>query len=608
VLGRVAAAVVFMLTLTAGVLVPVATPAEAAVGPVTVSAGPASVVEGNVGTRRLIFTVTLSRVLGGPSSVRYATHAGTALPGIDFVSKSGQLSIPAHTTSATVAVLVNGNTAVDATRSFGLTLSDPVGVVLGRAEAIGTIVDDDPVSGIRVSIGSATAFAGNANTQLTFPVTLSNSAPTDVSVDYSTRSGSAREAVDFSHTAGRLTIPAGSRTTEVTVAVRRSGGTLGAPVEKFTVRLTNPSGAAIGRATGTGTIRRTGYGTTAAWSQAGRDAGLTANVVGEQQLSAANAAGLHQLWALTLPWGTERGLEPVSDGNAIYIVKVPNVVPDQIYGRLVALDLDDGHELWSVPANADHRENLAVSDGLVLTTSRCAPYICLQAYHTSDGSLAWKYQTTSEGFMAPPTVANGIVFAVDAFGLLELSLATGKAVSGIPESGDHQASYANGRVFHDYGAYDPVTRQRLWYAAYGYDRVTDGMTVYTTENMRVVARDAATGAERWAAATNCDDSPPALSAEAVVVQGCSKVRAWEPQTGASLWPAYTQAASSDLQPTIANGLVFVNDENGTLTLLNAATGGLVTAIDEHSNMPYGSVVVVNGKVISSGYQLRVYGL
>ncbi|HZQ66777.1 MAG TPA: Calx-beta domain-containing protein, partial [Gaiellaceae bacterium] len=87
----------------------------------------------------------------------------------------------------------------------------------------------------------------------TFPLTLSAPAPAGgATVDFATRAGSAAAVVDFKTKSGTATFAAGQ--TSANVGVRVVGDTTSEGNEQFYLDLTNPSGATLGRATGTGTI------------------------------------------------------------------------------------------------------------------------------------------------------------------------------------------------------------------------------------------------------------------------------------------------------------------------------------------------------------------
>jgi chitinase len=107
-----------------------------------------------------------------------------------------------------------------------------------------------------VSVGSASAREGSVwwwpNT-LRVPVTLSAPAPQGgITVRYATVDGTARHGSDFVARSGTLRFAKGQTTR--TIDVPLVGDRDVEPDETFAVKLTQPSGAALGAAEGTGTI------------------------------------------------------------------------------------------------------------------------------------------------------------------------------------------------------------------------------------------------------------------------------------------------------------------------------------------------------------------
>lgn len=100
-----------------------------------------------------------------------------------------------------------------------------------------------------VSIGNASVTEGGT---LAFPVTLSASSASAVTVQFATANGTASAGSDYTAVSGTLTIPAGQ--TGGTINVVTIDDTLVESSETLTVTLSAPSGATLGTATGTGTI------------------------------------------------------------------------------------------------------------------------------------------------------------------------------------------------------------------------------------------------------------------------------------------------------------------------------------------------------------------
>src|SRR5207244_8419843 len=113
--------------------------------------------------------------------------------------------------------------------------------------------DDDPTAGLKVSIGDASLVEGKRGTRaLRIPVTLSAASAGPVSVRFATASDTARSGLDYNGVSGTLTIAAGKTSGAVTVPIRVDQ--IAEFTESFTVKLTAPTGATIGRATGVGKI------------------------------------------------------------------------------------------------------------------------------------------------------------------------------------------------------------------------------------------------------------------------------------------------------------------------------------------------------------------
>jgi YD repeat-containing protein len=109
----------------------------------TLTIADASVTEGNSGTSNLTFTLTLSARSGRDVQVQYATANTSATAGVDYAAASGTLTIPAGASSATLAISVFGDGMYEPNEALVVNLSAPVNATLARAQATGTILNDD---------------------------------------------------------------------------------------------------------------------------------------------------------------------------------------------------------------------------------------------------------------------------------------------------------------------------------------------------------------------------------------------------------------------------------------------------------------------------------
>lgn len=110
----------------------------------TVTLNDVSVVEGNSGTLQANFGVTLSSPSGKLIQLTYSTADMSATAGSDYQGASNlNFKIAAGSSSASISLTVNGDTAVEPDETFALNLSNPVNATISGTSAIGTILDDD---------------------------------------------------------------------------------------------------------------------------------------------------------------------------------------------------------------------------------------------------------------------------------------------------------------------------------------------------------------------------------------------------------------------------------------------------------------------------------
>jgi len=113
----------------------------------------ASVVEGNTGsTTDASFAFTLSAATGRSVSVNYATAnisatGGTSCSnqGTDYETTSGTISFQPGNTTVTVVVKICGDTSGEGNETFRINLSSASNATVGGSQALGTIIDDDPL-------------------------------------------------------------------------------------------------------------------------------------------------------------------------------------------------------------------------------------------------------------------------------------------------------------------------------------------------------------------------------------------------------------------------------------------------------------------------------
>ncbi|MFZ5779479.1 MAG: Calx-beta domain-containing protein, partial [Pseudomonadota bacterium] len=223
--------------------------------------------EGNSSNTAFIFTVTRTGDTSGTSTANYVvagsgTNPATAADFAGGAFPSGAVSFAPGETSKTITVNVAGDTVVESSEGFSLTLFNPsVGTVIGTATATGTIVNDDaPVSStLAISANNASLSEGDGGaTAFTFTVTRTGDTSVASTASYAVTGSGASPATGADFTGG--TFPSGivsfaAGETSKTITVNVAGDSSVEADEGFTVTLSNPSaGTVIGTAAATSTI------------------------------------------------------------------------------------------------------------------------------------------------------------------------------------------------------------------------------------------------------------------------------------------------------------------------------------------------------------------
>src|SRR5262249_12996712 len=151
----------------------------------------------------------------------------------------------------TITFNVVGDTQVENSETFNVTLNHVTGAVLGTAVVDGTIVNDDGVSGTSLSLspGDITNSEGNSGlTSFVYTVTRSGDTSGSSSAAWTvTSSGSTpANAADFANgqfPSGTVSFSPGD--TNKTITVNVAGDTQVESNEGFALILSSPSGATI---------------------------------------------------------------------------------------------------------------------------------------------------------------------------------------------------------------------------------------------------------------------------------------------------------------------------------------------------------------------------
>ena len=171
-----------------------------------------TVLEGDTGDVNLAFVVGLSGEADGNEQFHVATSSNPPSdPATDYDALNQTVTFAPGATTATVNVVVHGDSTIEPDDLVTLTLSNPVNTSIDGAvmPAVGTIQNDDfPPT---VSIADASTAEGNAGTtSLTFTAQLSKASTATVTVDAATANGTATTVDnDYVAASGTLSFPPG---------------------------------------------------------------------------------------------------------------------------------------------------------------------------------------------------------------------------------------------------------------------------------------------------------------------------------------------------------------------------------------------------------------
>jgi hypothetical protein len=202
--------------------------------------------------------VTLRPGFGALRRIRLGTaqHARIVLPGQSQGTLGNQdVDLPPDTASYSFVLVADGTAGAGQTVT-SITLPLTVFDDCGAGHPWPTFVGGGASALVppTVSIGDARTAEGDASmSPMSFTVSLSGPSAGPVTVQYTTVDGTARAPDQYVAASGTLTIPPGE--TRKALAVQIVGDREAEGDQAFSVVLSNPAGAALGAATGIGTIQ-----------------------------------------------------------------------------------------------------------------------------------------------------------------------------------------------------------------------------------------------------------------------------------------------------------------------------------------------------------------
>jgi len=228
---------------------------------VGVSIADTSLNEGNTGITMANFSVSLSGPVAHPVVVDYATSDGTATAGVDYAATSGTLTFGAGEISKTISVPINGDTVFEPNETFFVTLSNANNANITRAQATGTIVNDDLPPTLQFSSSGYSVNEGDGVAIVT--VTRTGDASTQASVEFATSDGAGSQSCsvvngkasskcDYLAAIGIVKFGAGEISKTIPIEIIDDAYAEGA--ETFNITLSNPSSLAVLGSTSSATV------------------------------------------------------------------------------------------------------------------------------------------------------------------------------------------------------------------------------------------------------------------------------------------------------------------------------------------------------------------
>ena len=124
----------------------------------------------------------------------------------------------------------------------------------GRLDVYAAFRAEEVASPPELSIADIAITEGNrGRTAAVFTVTLGRASSRPVKVDFATRGGTAAPGADFVSMSGSLAFGSGERAKKIAISV--VGDTVREPVESFSLELSSPENARLGRSQAVATIR-----------------------------------------------------------------------------------------------------------------------------------------------------------------------------------------------------------------------------------------------------------------------------------------------------------------------------------------------------------------
>ena len=210
--------------------------------PPMVSISDVSVTEDNSGSVTASFAVMLPFASSKTVTASFYSLAIDAAKDADYQSALGSVVFAPGMTTQTINVSVNGDLLDEFDEKFKVILRTPLNAVIGRAEGVATIIDDD--SPPTISINDVTIKEGNSGSaSALFPVFLSAASGKPISISIATSDDTGNAPGDYTSISLILNFAPGQVAQVVPVSVL--GDTTVEPDERFVVNLSSPTNVTL---------------------------------------------------------------------------------------------------------------------------------------------------------------------------------------------------------------------------------------------------------------------------------------------------------------------------------------------------------------------------
>lgn len=173
------------------------------------------------------------------ATVNYQTMDGTAKAGVNYVASNGTVTFAPGETSKTIQVPLIDDAEPSPTLQFTVKLTDANGTGFVGAQNTATVnIRDNDVNVIRFEKDNYSVDEGAGSVSLKVIAIRVGDTTEELTVDYVTTDGSAKEGVKYARTAGRLTF--GANVTSQTITVPIFDNAIMDGTTNFNVLLSNP--------------------------------------------------------------------------------------------------------------------------------------------------------------------------------------------------------------------------------------------------------------------------------------------------------------------------------------------------------------------------------